>query len=110
MFNNFLHIPPELLFPPGYTSVNSLKAIMKNRRGTGFERQTSDQLVERGMFIVGSPATVREKIEAAHARTGFQNLVCMIQFGTLPDPLVRKNIQMLTDEVLPKLRQVSMAA
>jgi alkanesulfonate monooxygenase SsuD/methylene tetrahydromethanopterin reductase-like flavin-dependent oxidoreductase (luciferase family) len=62
------------------------------------------------MFIVGSPATVREKIEAAHARTGFQNLVCMIQFGTLPDPLVRKNIQMLTDEVLPKLRQVSMAA
>jgi alkanesulfonate monooxygenase SsuD/methylene tetrahydromethanopterin reductase-like flavin-dependent oxidoreductase (luciferase family) len=110
LFNNFLHIPPELLFPPGYTSVNSLKAIMKNRRGTGFERQTFDQLVERGMFIVGSPATVREKIEAAHARTGFQNLVCMIQFGTLPDPLVRKNVQMLTDEVLPKLRQVSMAA
>jgi alkanesulfonate monooxygenase SsuD/methylene tetrahydromethanopterin reductase-like flavin-dependent oxidoreductase (luciferase family) len=110
LFNHFLHIPPELLFPPGYTSVNSLKAIMNNRRGTGFERQTFEQLVERGMFIVGSPATVREKIEAAHARTGFQNLVCMIQFGTLPDPLVRKNVQMLTEEVLPKLRQVSLAA
>ena len=83
---------------------------MKNRRGTGFERQTFDQLAAGGMFIVGSPATVREKIEAAHARTGFENLVCMIQFGTLPDPLVRKNVQMLTEEVLPKLRQTSMAA
>jgi len=104
LFNEFLHIPPELLFPPGYTSINSLKAIMKARSGMAFDRQTFDQLVEKGTFIVGSPNTVREKIETAHARSGFKNLVCMVQFGTLPDDLVRKNIQMLSEEVMPKLR------
>jgi alkanesulfonate monooxygenase SsuD/methylene tetrahydromethanopterin reductase-like flavin-dependent oxidoreductase (luciferase family) len=103
LFNEFLHIPPELLFPPGYTSAASLKAIMKARKGMAFDRQTFDQLVEKGTFIVGSAATVREKLEAAHARTGFNNLVCMVQFGTLPDALVRKNIQALSEEVLPKL-------
>ena len=104
LFNHFLHIPPELLFPPGYTSAASLKAIMKARKGMAFDRQTYEMILEKGTFIVGSPATVREKIEAAHARTGFKNLVTMVQFGTLPDELVRKNIQMLSEEVLPKLK------
>ncbi len=109
LFNEFLHIPPELLFPPGYTSIGSLKAIMKSRRGMAFERQTFDQLQAKGTFLVGSPATIREKLEAAQAKTGFKNLVCMIQFGTLPDELVRKNVQMLGEEVLPKLRNLGEA-
>ena len=77
---------------------------MKARKGMAFDRQTYEMILEKGTFIVGSPATVREKIEAAHARTGFKNLVTMVQFGTLPDELVRKNIQMLSEEVLPKLK------
>ncbi len=45
---------------------------MKAVSGMAFDRQTFDQLIEKGTFIVGSPNTVREKIEAAHARVRVQ--------------------------------------
>lgn len=57
-----------------------------------------------GTFAVGSPETVRGKIEEAHARSGFKVLVTMIQLGTLPDPLVRNSTEMFAAEVMPKLR------
>ena len=105
-FNKFISLPLEMLFPPGYTSIQSLKMNLLGRQGMAIEKQTIDSLIEKGTFIVGSPATVREKIEAAHARSGFQKLVMMMQFGTLPDELVRKNIQIFAEEVIPQLRSL----
>lgn len=104
LFNNFLQMSPEMLFPPGYTSMASFLAIMANRKGTAFTAQTVDELIEKGTFVAGSPDTVRSRLEAAHAESGFANLVCMLQFGTLPDELAQKNMQMFADEVIPKLR------
>lgn len=93
-----------MLIPPGYTSIRSLKAILVNRGGTVFEPQTLQQLVDKGTFVVGRPATVQEKIAEMQSRTGFKKLVCMVQFGTLPDPLVRKKLQLFAEEVMPGLR------
>jgi alkanesulfonate monooxygenase SsuD/methylene tetrahydromethanopterin reductase-like flavin-dependent oxidoreductase (luciferase family) len=104
LFNNFFHIPPELLFPPGYTSIRSLQAMLESRKGLAAARVTFNDLMARGNVIVGSPATVREKIEAIHAKTGFKIMVPMTQFGTLPDELVKKSTQMFAEEVAPKLR------
>jgi alkanesulfonate monooxygenase SsuD/methylene tetrahydromethanopterin reductase-like flavin-dependent oxidoreductase (luciferase family) len=106
LFNNFLYMPPEMLFPPGYTSIASLKRIMATRKGMTVVKQTMDDIMSKGTFICGSPATVREKIEEAHARSGFEKLVCMIQFGTLPPELVSKSLQMFSEEVMPKLRHL----
>lgn len=104
LFNNFLRMTPEMLFPPGYTSMDSFLAIMGARKGTGFKPQSVDELMALGTFIGGSPATVRAKLEEAHAQSGYKKLICMMQFGTLPDELVRKSTQMFADEVMPKLR------
>lgn len=104
LFNNFLKIPLEMLFPPGYTSVQSLKMNLLGRQGVALEAQTINSLISKGTFIVGSPATVREKLEEAYARSGFQKLVVMSQFGTLPDDLARKNIELFAKEVIPHLR------
>jgi alkanesulfonate monooxygenase SsuD/methylene tetrahydromethanopterin reductase-like flavin-dependent oxidoreductase (luciferase family) len=60
----------------------------------------------RGNVIVGSPGTVREKIEEVHAKTGFRIMVPMTQFGTLPDELVKKSTQMFAQEVAPRLRRL----
>jgi alkanesulfonate monooxygenase SsuD/methylene tetrahydromethanopterin reductase-like flavin-dependent oxidoreductase (luciferase family) len=106
LFNDFLRLTPEMLFPPGYTSISSFLAIMANRKGTAFKAQTVDELIELGTFVCGSPATVRAKLEEAHAQTGFRNLICMLQFGTLPDQLVRKSTQMFVEEVMPKIRSL----
>ncbi len=106
LFNLFLKIPPEFLFPPGYTSIASYNAIMKGRQGMAFVRQRLKDYADKGTFLVGSPQTVAEKIAEVNAKSGVKNLICLVQFGTLPDELVRKNIQMLSEEVLPKIRSL----
>ena len=51
------------LAPPGYTSPRSALAIMKNRGIFLYEQKTWDD-IEKGVFaIVGSPETVRQKLE-----------------------------------------------
>ena len=106
LFNNFLSMPWEMLLPPGYTSNASMKATMKLRPALGAwpRRQTIDELIASGTIVVGSPATVREKIERVREQTGFDILISLLQFGVLPDHLARRNMEMFVGEVMPKLR------
>jgi alkanesulfonate monooxygenase SsuD/methylene tetrahydromethanopterin reductase-like flavin-dependent oxidoreductase (luciferase family) len=67
-------------------------------------RMTIDELVGSGTVIVGSPKTVREKIERVRDATGVNRLVTMLQFGVLPDDLTKRNMEMFASEVMPKLR------
>jgi alkanesulfonate monooxygenase SsuD/methylene tetrahydromethanopterin reductase-like flavin-dependent oxidoreductase (luciferase family) len=106
LFNNFLSMPWEMLLPPGYTSNASMKATMKLRPALGAwpRRQTIDELIASGTIVVGSPATVREKIERVREQTGFNILIALLQFGVLPDHLARRNMEMFAAAVMPKLR------
>jgi alkanesulfonate monooxygenase SsuD/methylene tetrahydromethanopterin reductase-like flavin-dependent oxidoreductase (luciferase family) len=106
LFNNFLPNPWEMLLPPGYTSLSSMKAMMKMRRSLGSRsrNQTADELISTGTVLIGSPATVRDRIKRMQDETGFSNLVSMLQFGTLSDELTTRNMQMFASEVMPHLR------
>jgi alkanesulfonate monooxygenase SsuD/methylene tetrahydromethanopterin reductase-like flavin-dependent oxidoreductase (luciferase family) len=106
LFNNFLSMPWEMLLPPGYTSNASMKATMKLRPALGAwpRRQTIDELIASGTIVVGSPASVREKIARVREQTGFEILISLLQFGVLPDHLARRNMEMFAAEVMPKLR------
>jgi alkanesulfonate monooxygenase SsuD/methylene tetrahydromethanopterin reductase-like flavin-dependent oxidoreductase (luciferase family) len=110
LFNNYVRMPVEMLLPPGYTSMKSLKAIVETKKGITSVGQTMKDILGQGTVVVGSPATVREKIEAVHAKSGFTAMVTTIQFGTLPDALARKSIEMFAKEVRPKLRGLGEAA
>ena len=58
------------LTPPGYTSAKSALAMLKNRKYFLAEQKTWDD-VEKGVFaIVGSPETVRQKLEQLPEGTG----------------------------------------
>ena len=63
-----------------------------------------ERLIDTRMFICGSSNTVREILADCHDRTGLENLVCTLQFGTLPHDLTVKNIEMFSKEVIPSLR------
>jgi len=67
-------------------------------------RQTIDSVIEKGMFLCGSPATLREKIARYQEEIGFGNLLATMQFGTLPHELVVKSTQMFAREVMPHFR------
>ena len=105
LFNDFLAVPWEMLLPPGYMSLTSMKNTMKMRKALGARtRHTVEELVENGTAVVGSPKTVREQIERQRDATGANNLVTMLQFGTLSDELTRRNMEMFASEVMPHLR------
>jgi alkanesulfonate monooxygenase SsuD/methylene tetrahydromethanopterin reductase-like flavin-dependent oxidoreductase (luciferase family) len=103
MFNTFLSMPTEFLFPPGYTSRESLRRMMQTK-GAVFGKSTGQSLVEKGIAVVGSPDTVRKKFIETHKELGFGNLVCQLHFGTLPADLTEKNIRLFCKEVLPALQ------
>ncbi len=103
-YNKYLRITNEMLMPPGYSSPASLKAIRMAKRELLSSEHTVDEVDEAGLFIVGSPATVIERIEHYAERGGFGQLVCTLQFGTLPHELTRKNIEMFAKEVMPYFR------
>ncbi len=107
--NHFLRMPQEMLLPPGYSSLDSFKRIraMKGQKKSG--PTTMEDLIDQGVIIVGSPATVREKIEEYEKIAGFGTMLIKTQFGTLPHEMATKNQEMLAKEVLPYFRKKSPA-
>jgi len=101
--NVFLKMPIEMLLPPGYTSRESLKNVMKAKAEI-FGEITIDKAIELGLVVCGSPATVRQAFEGYWREMRFGNLLVLCQFGTLPGDLTRKNMELFARQVLPSLK------
>jgi alkanesulfonate monooxygenase SsuD/methylene tetrahydromethanopterin reductase-like flavin-dependent oxidoreductase (luciferase family) len=101
--NKFLRMPKEMLLPPGYLSLKSMMGVMQAKSAIGGQ-QTIDTVMDKGMFICGSPETVRQKLSEYHGQIGFGHLLALLQFGTLPAELTRKSMELYATEVMPYLR------
>ena len=102
LVNTFLKMPTEMLLPPGYTNIESLKRI-RAAKITG-KPQTIEDLVRAGVVIVGSPNTVREKLAEYQDLAGFNTSLTKTQFGTLPNDMTRANMAAIAEEILPHFR------
>jgi hypothetical protein len=96
-------MPFEMLLPPGYLSMGSMKRVAAAKAGMSID-MTLEMLDEQGMFIVGSAATVRERLAEAQKQIGFNHLLPLLQFGTLPHDLTIKNATLFAEQVMPHLR------
>jgi len=66
-----------------------------------------EALQAAGDVIVGDPSYVTERLAHEHEATGgFGTLIGLFQFGSLPDDLVRQNLERFADEVLPEVRRL----
>jgi alkanesulfonate monooxygenase SsuD/methylene tetrahydromethanopterin reductase-like flavin-dependent oxidoreductase (luciferase family) len=102
LVNYFLRMPTEMLLPPGYTDQASMKSA-RAAKVTG-RPQSIEDLIRQGIAIVGSPATVRERLAEYQDLAGFETSLTKTQFGTLPDEMTRANMTAIAEEVLPFLR------
>jgi len=100
----FLRMPSQLSRPPGYLSAASAQAVMSAKAGHSIER-TIDELLEEGSFICGSVETVARKILETQQMIGYGNQLCLMQFGTLPADLTRKNLELFGTRVMPMLHE-----
>ena len=104
-FNKLLSLPFEMLFPPGYLSMRSMKGILAHKQTINAKvKQTARHLIDSGVFVCGSPETVRRKLSEAHRMTGFQHFVALMQYATLPADLTKRNMERFAAEIMPHLR------
>ena len=94
-----------LVFPPGYTSARSLAKIGGALQKFMSNCKTRQDIEEGGYAIVGSPATVRDRMEEMVTDLGVGNILGLFQLGTLPSHLTRKNMTLFATEVMPQLRE-----
>jgi len=103
-------IPMEKLALPGNIDIRGVQALLKDPGDFGLYDQmrtaTFGDLVEAGVVVAGSPATVRDQLIDFCREYGIGNLHAMLGFGSLPRHLVMKNIQLFSEEVLPHLRDL----
>lgn len=103
-------IPPELLGLPGGIDIRGVQALVKDPGDFGlyYQMKTASfkDLVDAGVVICGSPATVREQIWEFCRQYGIGTLHAMLGFGSLPRDLAMKNIQLFAEDVAPYLRDM----
>jgi alkanesulfonate monooxygenase SsuD/methylene tetrahydromethanopterin reductase-like flavin-dependent oxidoreductase (luciferase family) len=107
-YNKFLRMPLEMLLPPGYLSLASLAAVADKAR-TGAQRAnaiTIEDVMAQGMFICGSADTVTHQLEHYQKEIGYGKLIAMMQFGTLPHDLTKRNMELFARKVMPRLRHL----
>jgi len=104
--NVFLKMPVEMLLPPGYTSRESLKNVMKAKAAM-FGDITLEKSIELGLIVCGSPATARRAFETYWKEMRFGNLLVLCQFGTLPADLTRRNMELFAREVMPAVKSLA---
>jgi alkanesulfonate monooxygenase SsuD/methylene tetrahydromethanopterin reductase-like flavin-dependent oxidoreductase (luciferase family) len=106
--NKFLRNTPELLLPPGYTSIASLRNIRRHKSSLS-RHQTIESLMADEMVIIGSPDTVREKLLNCQRTIALGNLLALLQFGTLPADLTKRNMERFARDIMPTLQQSHVA-
>jgi alkanesulfonate monooxygenase SsuD/methylene tetrahydromethanopterin reductase-like flavin-dependent oxidoreductase (luciferase family) len=108
--NKFLRMPPQMVRPPGYLSLRSVKSVMQAKVAQTSGSRTIDDLIASGTFICGSPATVRAKLLEYQQLVGFGNFLALVQFGTLPHDLTVASMERFATRVVPELRERAAAA
>jgi alkanesulfonate monooxygenase SsuD/methylene tetrahydromethanopterin reductase-like flavin-dependent oxidoreductase (luciferase family) len=98
-------LPGITISPPGYTSMRSYENILKGFGSFAQHLQDWSEVIEGRYAIVGSPATVTERLVAEIERLGVGNLLGLFQLGSLPAAETRASMSLFASEVMPVLRE-----
>ena len=93
--------------PPGYVEyagqLGAFKAMLASPP-PDLKALTARDMIDRGFAVVGSPATVRDRLEAIARRLGVGHLLAVIHLGSMPHELAEDNIRLMASDVLPHLQ------
>jgi alkanesulfonate monooxygenase SsuD/methylene tetrahydromethanopterin reductase-like flavin-dependent oxidoreductase (luciferase family) len=103
LFHKLSKRPLEVYLPPGYLSLDPLVQQARIDKVKSRER-SFEELVQDGFVILGSPATVTEKLRAYQQEMGFGIFCALLHFGTLPHDLTTRNLELFAKEVMPHFR------
>jgi alkanesulfonate monooxygenase SsuD/methylene tetrahydromethanopterin reductase-like flavin-dependent oxidoreductase (luciferase family) len=109
-FNRCLHVYPGFSDPPGYRTVNTIKAgVLDQFRASNqqlFRNLTWADLVEGGYVIAGGPDTVRERMEDMIKTLHVGHIFCLMHTGNQTDWKTRYSTKLFAEQVMPHLRDL----
>jgi alkanesulfonate monooxygenase SsuD/methylene tetrahydromethanopterin reductase-like flavin-dependent oxidoreductase (luciferase family) len=68
------------------------------------KERTIDDMIEAGSVLCGSPETVLNQMKRVNAELGNGHFILNMQIGNIPDPIVRRSMELFRDKVLPQAR------
>ena len=102
-------IPVSSLGIPGYMDINGVAAITRDPGDFGMfpvmRTASYEQIVDAQACIVGGVDTVSEQLIELVKEHRIGNLLLMVQHGPMPTELTKKNISLLAEKVMPRLRK-----
>jgi alkanesulfonate monooxygenase SsuD/methylene tetrahydromethanopterin reductase-like flavin-dependent oxidoreductase (luciferase family) len=107
-YDKCLHVWGGFADAPGYRTLRTLQAGFGAQVGmTATQARkglTWKDLVDGGYVIAGSPQQVIEKMSNVIEGLRIGQLMLLMQIGSMPPELVRKNTELFAREVMPHLR------
>jgi alkanesulfonate monooxygenase SsuD/methylene tetrahydromethanopterin reductase-like flavin-dependent oxidoreductase (luciferase family) len=105
---------PQFMDVPGYLDAG-IRARILAKQARGEEPQSPiahlinapvEELIELGMFFVGTPDQVVEQVKAFDGAVGgCDNLLMMMHVGTMSFDTTYRSLKLCAEEVLPRLRR-----
>jgi alkanesulfonate monooxygenase SsuD/methylene tetrahydromethanopterin reductase-like flavin-dependent oxidoreductase (luciferase family) len=113
-YHKLLHLPAQYISPPGYTDYKSLLNIFMAGPSllqisdfvTDLKPLKAKDMIEKGFVVIGSPATVREKLADIAKNLNVGHLMPVLQFGSMSHDQAMKNIETFGRQVLPHLQKI----
>ena len=108
-YHKCLHVPAQCVRAARQPGLPEPARRQRNpvRRAEDPKTLRYRDFVEKGYVIAGSPATVRDRlIEEVVKGLHVGNLMILVQIGSMPHELTKKNIDLFAREVLPSLREI----
>lgn len=103
LFHKALKYGRELRSPPGYVSASSLRGFLA-ANAKPYPQTTFEELVEERQVIVGSPATVAERLHELREELGFGAFAPVLTVGDMPQERARASTELFAHEVMPKFK------
>ena len=109
-YNRCLHVFPGFADPPGYRTINTIKAGSLNQLTAAAQKEfgqlTWKHLVDGGHVIAGSPATVRDRMKEMIQTLRVGHVFCLLHTGNQPDWKTRYSSELFATQVMPHLRDM----
>ncbi len=99
----------EHLFPPGYMTDHSWGRFLQSGLGA-YSDVSYEDLLGQGYAVVGSPATVRERLDELADELGFGLVNALLHIGDMPHDRTIRNMELFAREVMPHFRAQRSAA
>ncbi|MDF2050424.1 LLM class flavin-dependent oxidoreductase [Arthrobacter sp. Cr_A7] len=106
LFQNINRSPQHDAFPPGHFSVESLRAALTGGgyRDRDISKLSFEEIEQMGWSVVGSPETVREKLEETIKTLGVGKIIHVADLGSAPNWMIRKSLTLMAEQVIPYFR------